>query len=136
LIAAMLRHDRRVVGNYLRRRDNLFNQMLSGANTVAFFQALQAAGAIRQDIDAAVIEHIIEMLSWGQLTIGEFKPTDQFPPYEAVMEALAALMDRALQPEGGPNSEAGKALFRQITAAARAQMGQIEQAKHTKRTIH
>src|SRR5512138_1378934 len=99
LIAAMLRRDRRVIGNYLRKRDNLFMQMLSGVNTLAFFQALQAAGTIRQDIDAAVIEHIVEMLSYGQLTIGDFKPEDQFPPYDAVMEALADMMDRALRPE-------------------------------------
>ncbi len=140
LIAAMLRRDRRVVGNYLRKRDNLFSQMYSGVNTADFFQALQAAGAIRQDIDAAVILHIVEMLSYGQLTIADFKPPDQFPPYDAVMEALADMMDRALLPEDdapgtGANSEAGKAIVRQITAAARAQMEQIKQAKDTKQAI-
>ena len=135
LIAAMLRRDRRVIGNYLRKRNNLFAQMMSGVNTPGFIQALQAAGAIRQDIDAAVILHIVEMLSYGQLTIGEFKPSDQFPPYDAVMEALANLMDRALLPEGGPNSDAGKAIFRQITAEARAQLEQIKQAKDTKQAI-
>ncbi len=142
LIAAMLRRDRRVVGSYLRKRDNIFSQMVSGVNTLAFFQALQAAGAIRQDIDAAVILHIVEMLSYGQLTIGDFKPPDQFPPYDAVMEALADMMDRALAPQGGApegagtgapgtdaSSEAGKEIVRQITAAARAQMEQIKQAK-------
>jgi TetR/AcrR family acrAB operon transcriptional repressor len=132
LIAAMMRRDRRVIGNYLRKRDNLFARMESGVNTPDFFQALQAAGAIRQDIDAAVIVHIVEMLSYGQLTIGDFKPLDQFPPYDTVMEGLADIMDRALLPEGGGNSEAGKAIFRQITAAARAQMAQIKQAKDTK----
>ncbi len=139
LIAAMLRRDRRVVGNYLRKRDNIFTQMLSGVNTLAFFQALQAAGTIRQDIDAAVIEHIVEMLSYGQLTIGDFKPADQSPPYDAVMEALADMMDRALRPEGGApgtdNSEAGKVIVQQITAAARAQMEQIKQAKDMKEKI-
>jgi TetR/AcrR family acrAB operon transcriptional repressor len=145
LIAAMLRHDRRVIGNYLRKRNNIFTQMVSGVNTAEFFQALQTAGAIRQDIDAAVILHIVEMLSYGQLTIGDFKPPDQFPPYDAVMEALADMMDRALLPQtggpqtGGPqagdasgtggSSEAGKAIVRQITAAARAQMEQIKQAR-------
>ncbi len=135
LMAALLRRDRRVVGNYLRKRDNLFSQMLAGVNTLAFFQALQAAGALRRDIDAAVIEHIVEMLSWGQLTIGDFKPPDQSPPYDAVMEALAGIMDRALQPEGGGNSEAGKAISRQIVAAARAQMEQIKQAREAKQAI-
>src|SRR5512146_1783342 len=105
LIAALLRRDRRVLGNYLRKRDSPFSQMLSALNTLSFFQTLQAAGAIRQDIDAAVIEHIVEMLSWGQLTIGDFKPPDQFPPYEAVMEALADMMDRAMAPqEGAPGT--------------------------------
>jgi AcrR family transcriptional regulator len=140
LIAAMLRRDRRVIGNYLRKRDNLFTQMVSGVNTLAFFQALQAAGAIRQDIDAAVIEHIVEMLSYGQLTIGDFKPPDQFPPYDAVMEALADMMDRAMRPDDGTpgtgaNNEAGKAIVRQITAAARAQMEQIKQEKDMKEKL-
>src|SRR5215216_6254971 len=141
LIAAMLRRDRRVIGNYLRKRDNIFTQMLSGVNTLAFFQALQAAGTIRQDIDAAVIEHIIEMLSYGQLTIGDFKPADQSPPYDAVMEALADMMDRALRPaqrDGAPgmeHSEAGKVIVQQITAAARAQMEQIKQAKDRKEKL-
>ena len=137
LIAAILRRDQRVVGNYLRKRDNIFSQMVSGVNTVAFFQALQAAGAIRQDIDAAVILHMVEVLSYGQLTIGDFKPFDQFPPYDAFMEALADMMDRALAPHGngpedartGANSETGKELVRQITAQARAQMEQIKQAQ-------
>ena len=141
LIAAMLRRDKRVVGNYLRKRDNIFTQMLSGVNTLAFFQALQAAGTIRQDIDAAVIEHIVEILSYGQLTIADFKPADQSPPYDAVMEALADMMDRALRPaqrDGAPgtdNSEAGKVIVQQITAAARAQMEQIKQAKEMKEKV-
>src|SRR5512135_1015099 len=136
LIAAMLRRDRRVIGNYLRKRDNIFVQMLSGVDTIGFFQALQAAGVIRQDIDAAVIEHIVEMLSYGQLTIGDFKPPDQFPPYDAVMEALADMMDRALMPADGGNSKAGKAICRQITAAARAQLEQLKLAKDTKQAKH
>ena len=132
LIAAMIRRDQRVIGNYLRKRDNIFAQMYSEVNTPGFFQALQAAGAIRQDIDAAVILHIVEMLSYGQLTIGDFKPPDQFPPYDAVMEALADMMDRALIQADGGNSEAGKAIVKQITDAARAQLERIKQAKGTK----
>src|SRR5262245_58225540 len=126
LISALLRRDRRVIGSYLRRRDNLFASMQSGVNTAEFIRALQAAGVIRQDIDAAVIVHILELLGYGQLAIAEFKPQDQSPPYETVMEALADLMDRALLPEGGGDSQAGKAIFRQVTAAARAQLEQVK----------
>jgi hypothetical protein len=51
------------------------------------------------------------------------------------MEALADMMDRALRPEDGGNSETGKAILRQITAAAQAQMERVKQAKGTKQTI-
>ncbi len=135
LIAAIMRRDRRVIGNYLRKRDNLFARMESAVNAPDYFKALQAAGAIRRDIDAAVIVHIVEMLSYGQLTIGDFKPLADFPPYDAVMTALADMMDRALRPEGGGNSEAGKAIIRQITAAARAQLEQIKQARDKNQTL-
>ena len=134
LIAAMMRRDRRVIGNYLRQPDNLFAWVNAGSNNADFTRALQAAGAIRQDIDAAVIAHIIDILSYGQLTIGDFKPVNEFPPYEAVMEALADMMDRALLPAEGGNSAAGKAIVRQITVAARAQLEQIKQARDTRQT--
>ena len=132
LMAAIMRRDQRIIGNYLRKRDNIFAWMESSLNTTVFIQTLQAAGAVRQDVDAAVIAHIIEMLSYGQLTIGDFKPSDQFPPYDAVMATLADIMDRALLPEDGGNSEAGKAILRQITTAARAQMEEIKQAQDAK----
>jgi TetR/AcrR family acrAB operon transcriptional repressor len=106
--------------------------MLTGVNTPDYIAAFQSAGAIRPDIDAVVILHIIEMLSYGQLTIGDFKPADQIPPYDAVMEALADIMDRALSPADGGNNEAGKAIIRKITAEARAQMEQIKQKLDTK----
>lgn len=135
LIVAMMRHDRRIVGNYLRKPNNLFAWQQSGSISVDLIRALQAAGAVRQDLDPLVMVHILEVLSYGQLMIGDFKPPDQLPPYDTVMETLADLMDRALQPEGGGNSEAGKAILRQITAAAQAQMEQLKQAKDTKQTI-
>ncbi len=127
LISAVMRRDRRVMGNYLRQTDSVAARMASGLNTSDFVRALQAAGAVRQDVDAAVLGHILEILSYGQLTIGEFRPTDQFPPYDTVIDALANLLDRALLPEGADSSDAGKAFFRQLAATARAQMEQIAQ---------
>jgi hypothetical protein len=41
-----------------------------------------------------------------------------------------------LRPEDGGNSAAGKAIVQQITAAARAQMEQIKQAKEMKEQLH
>ena len=129
LIASMMRRDRRVIGNYLRKPDNLFAWMESGSITVDFIRALQAAGAVRQDLDPEVTAHLLETLSYGQLTIGDFKPSDQFPPFHVVMEALANMMDRWLSPEDGGNSEAGKEVIRQIVAASKGQLEQMRLAR-------
>lgn len=118
LIASMMRRDRRILGNYLRKPDNLFVWLQSGSISVDFIRALQTAGVVRQGIDPAVTAHIIEMLGYGQLTIGDFKSAEQSPPFETVMEALADMMDRLLTPEGAGDSEAGKAVIRQFVAAA------------------
>src|SRR5689334_5481548 len=42
LIASMMRRDRRVIGNYLRKPDNLFAWMDAGSITTSFIQTLQA----------------------------------------------------------------------------------------------
>jgi TetR/AcrR family acrAB operon transcriptional repressor len=77
---------------------------------------------------------MIDMLSYGYLTLEDFKPLDQFPPDEVVWEAVADMMDRLLTPEDGGDNEAGKAVFRQIAAAACAQMEQTRPATKTKGT--
>lgn len=128
LIASVMRRDRRILGNFLRKPDNLFAGSQSGSISVDFIRSLQAAGAVRPELDPAVMAHMIEIVGYGQLTIGDFKPVDQFPPFEAVMEALAEMMDRLLTPETG-DSEAGKAVFRQVFATVKAQLEQTKQAK-------
>ena len=129
LLASIMRRDRRVIGNYMRKPDNLFAWMQSDSTTVNFIRALQAAGSIRPDLDPAITAHILEMLSYGQLMIEDFKPPDQIPPYDAVMEALGDMMDRMLTPEDGGNSEAGKAAVRRIVATARAQLEQVKSSR-------
>jgi AcrR family transcriptional regulator len=126
LMAAVMRRDRRLVGNYLRKPGNLFASMQSSSMSVDFLKALQAAGAVRKDIDPVVMSHIMDMLSYGLVTVQDFRQPDEMPPYEVVMETIADMLDRLLTPEDGGNSEAGKAVIRQITAASRAQFEQMK----------
>jgi len=119
LMASIMRRDRRVLGNYLRKPGNPFVWVDAGSITVDLIHTLQAAGAVRQDLDPEVTAHLLETVSYGQLTIGDFKSPEQFPPFSVVMEALASMMDRWLLPEDGGNSEAGKEVFRQIFAATK-----------------
>ncbi|MCC6612452.1 MAG: TetR/AcrR family transcriptional regulator [Anaerolineae bacterium] len=130
LMAAMMRRDRRVVGSYLRRPDNAFAAMESNAVGAGFLRALQAAGAVRADVDPDVASHVLDMLSYGLVTIGDFKSADQLPPFDAVMEMVADMLDRLLTPPDGGDNEAGKAVIRQLAAASRAQLDQtLKQTK-------
>ncbi len=129
LIAALMRRDPRILGSYLRQRDNLFAWVQTGPIVPELLRSLQKAGVIRKDVDVGVAEHIIEMLGYGQLTIAEWKPADQLPPYDLVMETLADMMDRSLAPAGGGDSQAGKAVIRRVVARAIAQLERAKQEK-------
>ena len=131
LMSSLLRRDRRVLGNYLRKPDTLVDQMEPAAGTVDLIKALQVVGAVRQDLDPEVTAHLLETLSYGQLTIADFKSPDQLPPFPVVMEALADMMDRWLLPEDRGNSEAGKEAMRQIVAASKERLEQMRLARHT-----
>lgn len=125
LMASLLRRDRRVLGAYLRKPDTLVARMESGLSAIDFIKALQEAGAIRQDLNPQVTAHLLETLSYGQLTIADFKSPEQFPPFSEVMEALASMLDRWLSPEDGGDSEAGKAVFRQVAVATKEQLERL-----------
>jgi TetR/AcrR family acrAB operon transcriptional repressor len=127
LMASMMRRDRRIFGNYLRKPDNLFSWLQSGSISTDFIRSLQEVGAVRRELDPRVTAHIIGMLAFGMLTIGDYIPADQIPPYDSVMDVLADMMDRLLTPEDGGDSEAGKAVISQIVAAARARFAELKQ---------
>ncbi len=125
-MAAVMRRDRRIVGSYLRKPDNMFASLQSASMSVEFFRALQDAGAIRKDVDPVVTAHILDMLSYGMLAIGEVRDPDELPPYDVLMEAIADMVDRLLTPEDGGNVEGGKAVIRQIAASARSHFEAIQ----------
>jgi AcrR family transcriptional regulator len=117
-MAATMRRDRRILGNYLRKPNNIFSSLQSSGVSVGMFQALQEAGVVRKDVDPAVTAHIMDMLSYGLVTIQDFRSPDEVPDFDTVMEAIADMMDRLLTPEGGGDSEAGKAIIRQLAATS------------------
>lgn len=124
-MTAMFKQDRGVLGNYLRKPDNLFRTFRDQQNhspRYQFVQMMQAAGAVRQDIDAQVIAHIMDMLAYGLVGMDKVKPEEDIPPVEDIIEGIADIMDRALAPEGGADSDVGKTILQQIAQASRQQL--------------
>jgi TetR/AcrR family acrAB operon transcriptional repressor len=56
------------------------------------------------------------------------------PPFDALIEGIGEVMERALAPEGGGDSEVGKAIVRRIAAAARQQQEGAKQPSSARRT--
>jgi hypothetical protein len=120
-MAATMRRDRRILGSYLRKPNNIFGSTRSSGVGVGMFPALQDGGVVRKDVDPAVTAHIVDMLSYRLVTIQDFRSPDEVPDFDTVMEAIADMMDRLLTPDSGGGSEAGKAIIRRLATTAIAQ---------------
>ena len=129
-MAAILKQDRHVFGNYLRKPDSFFRKLDDGQRDKEegqrasprdeFVRLMQEAGAIRSDLDSKVIAHIMNMLAYGLVGMEEVMPASAIPPLEEIIEGIAIIMDRALTVEGS-DSEIGKTIVRQLAATGRAQ---------------
>lgn len=118
LMAVIMRQDGAILGNYLKKKDNFFVKNQRQGIRHEFVAMMQAAGAIRQDLDPKVVAHIMDMISFGMVTIAEFVPTEQIPPTDEVIKGIADFMHRALTPEQGADSETGKRILRQLYTEA------------------
>ena len=55
--------------------------------------------AVRQDIDARVIAHIMDILAYGLVGMDDFLAKDKIPAIEDIIEGIAAVMDKAFSCE-------------------------------------
>jgi AcrR family transcriptional regulator len=123
-MAAIVKRDPHIMGNYLRKPNNILVTLQSPSPVKSFLEAMQQAGAIRQDINLVVMEYIMDVLSYGLAGLVEFKKPEDIPPFDEQLEAIATMLDRTLTPEDGGNTEAGKALILQLANTAKAQFEQ------------
>lgn len=135
LLAALMRADSRVLGSALRRPGTRLQAGRSPLARQAFVQAMQAAGALRADLDAAITAQILGLLSAGlvQLAAQESEASR-----ETLLDAIADMLERAFSPhppERSPSSkrrgriadesaasQAGKAIIRQLIEAGLARL--------------
>jgi len=75
---------------------------------------MQQVGCVRKELDPFTTAHIMNIISHGLVSIGQVMDKAAAPPIEDTIATLADIMDRALTPDDGGNSEAGKQVLRQI----------------------
>lgn len=117
-ITNMLRQDSQLFGNYLRKPNSLFKDRYHAATKHEFIVKMQAAGCIVKDLDPITTAHIMNILSYGLVTMDQVMNVADIPPPTDVIATIATIMDRALTPKDGGNSDAGKAILREIFSAS------------------
>ncbi|MBZ0297680.1 MAG: TetR/AcrR family transcriptional regulator [Anaerolineae bacterium] len=118
--------NRRVFGRMLnqpqmrdiyRERREMIRYMLS---------RLQDVGAVRNDVDLELFSYVGVTIQYGLLNIGELIPDGETPSMDKVIDQMADMMTRYLEPPGGGDSEAGKAVIREFTAQIRERLKSFE----------
>lgn len=135
-MAAMFRKDGRILGSYMQKDNNFFRQQ-DPSMRQEFITLMQEAGTVRKDIDPKVAAHIMNILSYGLVGMDGIIDRKHMPPTEDLINGIADFMERALAPEGGGNSEIGKAILRKLANDALQQYEQaqeeLEEDNHDKR---
>lgn len=132
LMAAMFRQDGRILGNYLRKPDNLFMQMRNSqeqSERHLFVKLMQDAGVMRSGVDAQVVAHIMDMLAYGLVGMDDFIPPEKRPSLADIIEGIALMMDAAFTPDD-VDSDKGKQILQQIADAGRQQFADMDK-NHT-----
>jgi AcrR family transcriptional regulator len=107
LMQALYTRQSRVLGDYVRRGDPAIYRRRYD-DSLEFVRQLQAAGLVRTELSAEVINHIFTIISCGFVATEELLSSATFPPLEAVADALAQIMQRALAPEQPGDNVAGQ----------------------------
>lgn len=116
-MSMIYRRDPSLLGRYIQQPDNFFRDYAAGQPTRhEVIAEMQAVGAVRDDVDAKVVAHIINMIAMSMVSANDMVPAADIPSTDDLLSGIATFMDRAFTPEGGGDSEAGKAVIRRIFA--------------------
>ncbi|HET8845806.1 MAG TPA: helix-turn-helix domain-containing protein [Ktedonobacteraceae bacterium] len=137
LMAAILTRDEQTFGKYLRKPDNLFTYLSTGALTRDFLRIMQEAGAVRQDADVVAMAFIMDeltpsilrMLASQKARAGREPEHSNRLSYDSLMETISEMLERMLTPVTGGHFEAGKAILLQGLADAREHFSQMQRQR-------
>jgi AcrR family transcriptional regulator len=130
LMTAMYTRDEQTFGKYLSRPGSFFASWPPDPGpTRELLQAMQAVGAVRQDINTRSVAFILDALAPSILAAlsshkrgphNDSTRPDQ-PSFDELVETVSELCERWLAPKEGANLEAGKALMRRRVAEVQEQ---------------
>lgn len=116
IMAALMKRDRRVLGRYVQQAASGMPALAGQSLWLLALGELQAAGAIRAELDLQVIAHILDLLAFGLMHGDSLADSAASPPFEHVLPTIALMLDRLLLPDDGGNLVAGTAIIQALAA--------------------
>ena len=120
LLQALFSRDKRVLGDYVRRQEPDFYSKRLGYSH-EFIELMQQVGVVRKGLDPAVVAYLLTCINYGFVMVDDVLEPGQIPPLDLIMQGIDVFIERALSPEEGANSEAGKQILRQMLAQIKQQ---------------
>lgn len=131
LLKAIYTHDRRLLGDYLRRqRDTpLASQMVSFS--ADFVRHYQQAGLIRTDLDAEMVAYLLIALRNGVFGMDEILPSEHVVSISVLGETLAEMLARGLEPADTDHADqtAGRKALADLTEYREKMLERFEQER-------
>ncbi len=132
LLKAVYMHDRRLLGDYLRRqRDTpLSGQMVTFSTE--FVRHYQQAGLIRQDLDPDMVAYLLIALRNGVFGMEDIVPSEHLVSISALGETLAEMLARGLEPAnaGEADQAAGRKALIELTEFKNKMLERLEQERN------
>ena len=132
LLKAVYMHDRRLLGDYLRRqRDTpLASQMMSFSSD--FVRHYQQAGLIRQDLDPDMVAYLLVALRNGVFGMDEIVPSEYLVSISVLGETLAEMLARGLEPAntGEGDQAAGRKALAELTEFKNKMLERLERERN------
>lgn len=133
LLKAVYMHDRRLLGDFLRRRRDTPIAAQIVTFSTEFVRQYQEAGLIRQDLDAEVVAYLLIALRNGVFGMDEIVPNENLLPISAIGETLAAMLAHGLEPSSVDKGDqaAGRKALDQLTEAKSQFLEREQRQRHS-----
>ena len=125
-LKVLYKRDRRLLGSMLQAKGTQSLYLQRQVMFQQFFQAMQEANAVRKDIDAPTLTYLLNSLQYGLIQMSDIIPDDHTPPMDDVLSLMVDMIEATVTPDGGGDSEAGKAVIRQFMTQIRATLDSLE----------
>ncbi len=116
---AVFKQDRRILGKYLKTTDQVFNMRQAVETRAAFVQQMQAAGAVRDDVNPYTTAYLMSVFVNGITAMDDVVPDEDVPPFDELLSAMGDMMDSYLSRCGETDTETGKQVISDVMVTYR-----------------